>query len=63
MKVNLEWVRQYERLANKFRHIQDNRAKDRHDLHLSKAKHPSRARSNGWQNASLEEVNDRRVEL
>jgi len=61
MKVKRKRVQLIERLANYYRHSRINRAKDRHDLHLSKAQHPSRARSFNRSVTTLEERNDRRV--
>ena len=63
MKVNLKWIRNYERLVNKYRHLKVNGVEDRHDIHVSKAQHPSRPRSVHRANASLEENYNRRVEL
>ena len=59
MKINRKLVHRIEGLAHYYRHRSINRAKDRHDLHLSKAKHPSRARSHDRQPTSLEARNDR----
>ena len=58
MKINRKRVQLIERLANYYRHRNYDRAKERHDLQVSKAQHPSRARSVHRSNASLEEIND-----
>ena len=58
MKIKRKLVSKYERMAYKYRHRTINRAENRHDLHLSKAQHPSKARSAHRQNASMETSND-----
>ena len=58
MKINQRRVQLIERLANYYRHRQSNRAKERHDIQVSKSQHPSRARSVHRSHASLEEIND-----
>lgn len=61
MKLNQRMVKLSERMANKYRHRYLNGSKGGNDLHLSKAKHPSRARSIHGANAYLEARNDHRM--
>jgi len=59
MIVSRKRVQLIERMANSYRHRKLNRVKDRHDLQVSKAQHPSRARSLHGKNSNLEKANDR----
>ena len=59
MKINKKLVTRIEGLAHYYRHRATNRAKDQHDLHLSKAQHPSRTRSHDRQSTAMEANNNR----
>ena len=59
MKINRKLVNRIEGLAHYYRHRTTNRAKDRQDLHLSQAQHPSRTRSHDRQSTTMEARNNR----